>query len=120
MDDIRGVTDDGVVALITNKIKKLTPLTQTCLKICSCLERTEFLFLGVLLKEEILLEKPDNTPAPLTDFEYEDFARDSISSALDEGLLVEQCEGWLTFSHPSKSLRFACHSCKLLYLLFLH
>jgi len=70
MDDIRGVTDDGVVALITNKIKKLTPLTQTCLKICSCLERTEFLFLGVLLKEEILLEKPDNTPAPLTDFEY--------------------------------------------------
>lgn len=109
MDSIRNSRpDDGVVALITNKIKKLTSLTQTCLKICSCLERTELLFLGVLLKEMIFLEKPNNTMAPLADYEYEDFARDSISSALDEGLLVEKSEGWLTFSHPI--VNEACYS----------
>ena len=102
MDDIRDSRpDEGVIALITNKIKKLTPLSQTCLKICSCLEQTELLFLGVLLKEKSFLEKPDSITPPLTDYEYEDFARDSISSALDEGLLVEQREGWLTFSHPT-------------------
>eukprot|EP00579_Thalassiosira_antarctica_P001271 CAMPEP_0201865614 /NCGR_PEP_ID=MMETSP0902-20130614/441_1 /ASSEMBLY_ACC=CAM_ASM_000551 /TAXON_ID=420261 /ORGANISM="Thalassiosira antarctica, Strain CCMP982" /LENGTH=874 /DNA_ID=CAMNT_0048390405 /DNA_START=134 /DNA_END=2756 /DNA_ORIENTATION=- len=89
-----GILDTDVMSVLSEKIKRLPPLTQQVLKICSYIgSKTDIHILGMLIRETHCAEEFDND-------ENETLAKNVISVAAHEGL-VTLSQDEISFTHDS-------------------
>mmetsp|Transcript_25283 Transcript_25283/g.60782 ORF Transcript_25283/g.60782 Transcript_25283/m.60782 type:complete len:1028 (+) Transcript_25283:177-3260(+) len=86
----------NVVNMLTDKMKRLPPLTQQTLKICSCIgSKVDLYIVGLIVRETYCVENSDTE-------NHETLAKNAISIAVQEGLvLVAHNSNALTFAHDS-------------------